>query len=433
MDDADETMASLDAFFIDEDVKWLLANARENRALKIAFPKEIHVSNMLAWLLSPDEGHGLGDLPIKELLFEAASSCAGPPGGSVGKFRPSFVANRSFANMVVVREYAVTDPTGRIDLVLVDPMQELVIAVENKYGARQSADQLKNYAEAIASQMERGTTWELICVLLDSDPDSAPEDPRWIKVSYEWITRMLRTQLDLKRLSADSEATLREFVEYLGDVGLAPYLRLDGDHVVDRARKVADKHQGIIRKMRDLRRQLSEPVAVLMSPKPEPIAIEYIRHRLLWDHVLETSDRAELITPVQRQLPGVLEDLDSGRCWTYFALPNWTACRIPADEGKDATWPIYAFIYRSSEKSSSQRFRVGAEFWPELIQPSQREALVTRAKGLRTTYKMSAKGMGGVAKRFKLASFECETQGDAIDKLVYLMKDIDQTLFAVKH
>ena len=97
----------VEAFFVDDDVRWLIAKAKENRALKIAFPREIHISNLIGWLLAPNEGHGLGDLAIKELLLKAwqAAKDQDKAPASIDQFKPTGITSASFGNSVVLREY----------------------------------------------------------------------------------------------------------------------------------------------------------------------------------------------------------------------------------------------------------------------------------------------------------------------------------------
>lgn len=423
--------AELDAFFCDERVRWLLASARENRALKIAFPKEIHISNLFAWLLSPNEGHGLGDLAIKELLLRVWE--AGEEhevGERLGRFLPAYVVGASFGNTVVLREYVAPAEAGRLDLVLIDPVQKLVIAIENKYGARQGSQQLRRYADALEFKLRRKEDWQLVCVLLDYDTESVPADTRWFKLDYEWVTKLIRSQVELGLIAQESAATLQQFAEHLEDEDLVPYPSLDDAKATAQAIAIAHLHPAVMQVMRELRAMsVDDSVNELLMATQGAVALEYIRRRPLWDHVLDTGARADLLVPVQKAFPAVKVDFESSTCRSYFSPPNWLQCwsASPSDE-EDLLWPIYALVYEH-ERAGEPVYRVAADFFPGRVKPHLVDNLRKRALVLRAKNGISAKGLGSRVQRIRLGEWECASKEEALPKLIQLMRDIDVVLF----
>ena len=419
--------SQLDDFFADDDVRWLLANARENRALTIAFPKEINISNLFAWLLSPHEGHGLGDLPIKELLFRAWDVCADDQEADrlLGRFRPALVHGLTFSEAVVVREYAAPEDAGRVDLVLVDPKNRLVLAVENKYGAKLGLQQLTRYADALEKKLPRDEDWQLISVMLDYDTESEADDQRWLKLDYEWVIDMIKTQLGLGLLSQESAATLQQFSDHLEDEGLVPYARLTPAQATDRILQVALRHADVLAQMKDLRKRSSiQAVDALLQRNQSLVTLEYTRHRKLWDYVLEVGARAHLLVPVKQAFPHVLADLESSSRVSYFTLPAWQEAWSQPDPD-DLCWPIWAAFYESGDVDRKV-YIVTGDVFPERCKEDLVEDITKQAKALRKRNGMKAQRPR--AAHIRVGHWRCTTKEEAIDKLLALMKAMDASL-----
>lgn len=420
----------VEAFFIDDDVRWLIARAKENRALKIAFPREIHISNLIGWLLAPNEGHGLGDLAIKELLLKAwqAAKDQDKVPASIDQFKPTGITSASFGNSVVLREYHM--PEGRIDLIVIDQTQRLVIGIENKYGAKEGPAQLKRYADALERKLKAKAGWRLIMVLLDYDVETVPADARWIKLDYGWLISLVRMQLELGLLSDESTQTLSQFVEHLEDEDLVPYPRLNDAEATRRALTVTHAHQAVVEHMRTLSEKMTpgESVSELLADKPDPLAFEYIRHRHLWDHVLLTGRRGDVLIPVENAFPDVDFDFESSRSKSFFTRKKWLACwNSEGDIDGETHWPVYALVRAIP---STGQYRVAADFFPQQVRPALVDNLRACALRLRKSNGMSDRGVNkATAKRIRLAQFDVPTKEAAINHLISVMKGIDIAMF----
>ncbi len=422
------TPRQLDRFFSSTAVRLLIANARENRALKIAYPKELQISRMFAWLFRSSEGHGLGDLALKTLLLKAWEAAAASGKASLIPLRPTVAHQVSFANAVVLQEYVPSSPSeakNRLDLVIVDQSNKLLIGIENKYGARQGPQQLKRYADALKKQLGKKRGWRLVLILLDDDESSQPHDARWVKLDYSWLKELVYAQMEAGLLSEESADTLQQFVGYLDASDGAPYPRLAETEISSIIVKLANDHPEVMYAMDELSNMdVVESMAELLSSTKGPLALEYIRHRQLWDHVLTAGAKAELLAPLQTLFKDVESDLSSS-CRSYFSRKRWRQhWRFDQSPVDEAYWPIYVMLYES-QRANEKVIRVAADFYPGHIQEQHRESYRTRALALRKTSNLSNRGLREGAERIRMLEQEFESLDDAKHAFVKAFKDVD--------
>lgn len=176
-------------------------------------------SRMLSWCLSPNEGHGQGDAMLKDLLIAAHGASEGTDGRTAdffGQWTPARVRTSGFGAAFVQREVPVRGletlkvrkqgHSGRLDLLIIDPQNRLMVVIENKYGSRLGQDQLRKYRDLVDQQI-LGTGeykgYHCAFVVMDmyntherGESDSADE---WAFIDYSW----LRSAGDRARLQAD--------------------------------------------------------------------------------------------------------------------------------------------------------------------------------------------------------------------------------------
>jgi hypothetical protein len=101
---------------------------------------EIRHSNFLAFLLDPQQPHGLGDAFLKRLIHKAIDNSSKPP------ISPLTLALADFSDSLVSREWR------GIDLVIDSKNNKLVFVVENKIDSSEGENQLGRYVEIIRSK-----------------------------------------------------------------------------------------------------------------------------------------------------------------------------------------------------------------------------------------------------------------------------------------
>lgn len=159
--------------------------------------RENQHSQMLAWLLSPSEGHLQGDAIIKDLLvkaYHASNKCTHDNKNFFSKWTPGRISTSGFGSMFVETEFCVS--SGRLDILLIDNSNKILVVVENKFGAKLSEKQLEKYVESVKESLPLNgyfKGFDLAFVYLDVHLDEMDEEKRdvlskrWAHLSYEWL------------------------------------------------------------------------------------------------------------------------------------------------------------------------------------------------------------------------------------------------------
>lgn len=154
---------------------------------------EIRHSNMLAWLLDPNENHGLGDSFLKAFVMRVTAKC------DLGKYNAFDILLQDFFTYQVYRE------SNHMDIVLHSPEEKTAIIIENKIWAGESSHQLNDYLEK--SKTEYSDCNQILYVFLTPDGRDSSDAEHWIPFDYDEIISALEV--------AKSETTLRPEVELI--------------------------------------------------------------------------------------------------------------------------------------------------------------------------------------------------------------------------
>jgi hypothetical protein len=165
---------------------------------------ETQHSDMLAWCLSPDEGHGQGDSVIRHFLHALHIAASAPPATFdnrrfLSDWTPGSIQTSSFGSAFITREYGIKiddKSKGRLDLFLVDPRNKLVVVIENKVGAKLTPQQLDKYHAAVKAEIAARPLfgeYSFAFVVLDRFLDSYDDDTldklgtKWALMDYSWL------------------------------------------------------------------------------------------------------------------------------------------------------------------------------------------------------------------------------------------------------
>jgi hypothetical protein len=133
---------------------------------------EIRHSNFFAWLLTPSESHGQGDLFLKAFLMDvlrkARQKDAVPP------ISPVELDGADLRGVEIRREW------HKIDLLISCEEPPFVIAIENKIDSGEHTNQLQRYKDAVASEFPGVKS---LFVFLTPEGDN-PSDDDWASYSY---------------------------------------------------------------------------------------------------------------------------------------------------------------------------------------------------------------------------------------------------------
>jgi hypothetical protein len=145
---------------------------------------EIRHSNFLAWLLNPNESHGLNDLFLNRFLRDILldERCT-----EISLFE---LPELNLSNTSIFREWQNIDLLVQID--------NLVIAIENKVYSNEHSDQLARYKELIETHF---VNEKKLFVYLTPFGDESSANEFYINYSYERIVEILSELLELYRNS----------------------------------------------------------------------------------------------------------------------------------------------------------------------------------------------------------------------------------------
>ena len=166
--------------------------------LKIA-DAEIRHSNILAWLLDPNQNHGLGDAFLKDLFRQITGKNA--------------ERGFDFSELNIFRERSHTDILLEYDY----RGKKFVICIENKIHAGEGKDQLKHYKDAVDKDYPDSEGWQKYFVFLTLDGHESSHPENWQSLDYEFIINSLRHLLrehefDLNR---HSEMIIKQYLTIL--------------------------------------------------------------------------------------------------------------------------------------------------------------------------------------------------------------------------
>ncbi|MFQ5502375.1 MAG: PD-(D/E)XK nuclease family protein [Phycisphaerae bacterium] len=173
----------LDAFLVDnnelEALNGRLARFNSFRILRIE-QAEIRHSNVLAWLLTPNETHGLGPHFLRRflsrLLLENEDIDV--------SLTPSRVELMPFDDVEVRREWR------RIDLLAISDSGGWCLLIENKVGSRESKGQLIRYKRVVQEEFPGRDLLPVYLTLDGEDPSKKGTEAGYIPLSYAQILEL---------------------------------------------------------------------------------------------------------------------------------------------------------------------------------------------------------------------------------------------------
>ena len=149
---------------------------------------EIRHSNVLAWLLDPEETHGLRDLFLRRWLmrvFHENESDAAPA------LDPVDIDSAPFSEVRIFREWAHLDLLIEIQV----SGETWAVAIENKVWSSQHSDQLATYRKRVKDAYPKAR----LAFILLSVVAEEPEDDPYVVATYAQVKRELDRCLDEQR------------------------------------------------------------------------------------------------------------------------------------------------------------------------------------------------------------------------------------------
>jgi hypothetical protein len=185
MKDKDQHIASIDRFLADnpefEDLSARLSQFNVFRALNIE-KVEIRHSNVLAWLLDPDESHGFSNIVLRRLL----SNILLMSDKTIKGLSAAKVELLDFSDIEVLREWK------NIDLLIIDRLNRIILFFENKIHSGESTGQLAKYKRIVEDEFPQFTIIPVFLTL--TGQESSDKDAQdYISYSHTQLYAMLST------------------------------------------------------------------------------------------------------------------------------------------------------------------------------------------------------------------------------------------------
>lgn len=228
------TDAQFDAFLEDYDV--LLQIEEQLQPFNIfeamnADKDELKHSAFLAFLLNPNQKHGIGEEFLRRFLFESAkiAQASGRTGENI--LRPSNVLASKLSGTTVRTE------EGGIDVLITNDANKFIVVIENKINAGETNDQLIRY-HAHVEKLYGG--WDKLYLFL-SPNKRAPSFDAYHPIAYELIQRIAQQVLTSKsgKIPTDVAVMIKHYFDLLGRNSMSE------NSVRDTAIKLYTKHKEV--------------------------------------------------------------------------------------------------------------------------------------------------------------------------------------------
>ena len=202
--------------------------------------KEVLVSRFLAWLLDANIGHDVGDVFLKEFLFQVIGL------EDWTKFSeqptPAEILTADFSQLDVKIEK--TFRSNRYDIVLVAKQCVLkkgfVCIIENKVGSTEGKEQTTHYFKSSLEKYPVDLFPYRLYIYLAPE-EIQPTDDHFIPISYQLILDVIKQVRDIKSLSQRNSFLLDQFEESIMK-DIAP-----DKNMVDLAQAIYDQYQDVFR------------------------------------------------------------------------------------------------------------------------------------------------------------------------------------------
>jgi hypothetical protein len=241
---------------------------------------ELRHSELLAFLLDPNEAHGLGDSFLRRLLQRALAT-------SEGKVPVSPVD----LDVWELDEVEVRREWSSIDILVVDSRNKLAVIIENKIDSSEHSDQLRRYWAIVGREFP---DHRLLGLYLTPDRDE-PSDKSYFAIDYGLVADLVERFTDTRAstIGPDVRTVLRHYGQML-----RRHIVSDSE-IADLCRKLYKKH----RRAFDL----------VFAHRPDP----------------KQGVVRDLVEKLVQERPNLVLD-DCTRSYVRFAAEKWDASKAHA-------------------------------------------------------------------------------------------------------
>lgn len=279
---------------------------------------EIRHSNMLAWLMDPNENHGLGDAFLKGILQRLMENDLD------GKYDVFKILLSDMYSFSVYREWK------NIDILLTSSEEKILVAIENKIGSHEHSNQLSRYREILETDFK---DYKRVYVFLTPDGEEPSDVANWDVLTYTDVVEVLEHLYGQIELQQDVSLIIRNYIEVVRrDI-------VEEQQLIDICNKIYNKHKKaldlIFEYRTDGRTQISDAIMNALDKLNEEGTII---HSADWGNfVFRTSDMDAMLPLLEtpKSSWGTLNcysywfNLREGKFYGVFELGGWN---VPEDE-----------------------------------------------------------------------------------------------------
>ncbi len=250
----EESLQKLEAFVLDEKLRELersLGKFNLFTTLRLHDREIIH-SRMLAWLLSPDESHDLGDLFLRRWLMRVLHNFRG---GSANRPSVIQVEVAKWREVEVFTEWKPRGSKDRLDVLVnlyTEEGQSWQIAIEMKVRSVQAKGQLAKYEQALKKDYPDRD--HRILLFLTRDGELADEQTDFVSVDFHHLKEALEEILAerAERLGSGPRGLIENYLNLIKN------WFMDDSDIAEQAQRIYSKH--------------SEALELLFQHRPDAVA-----------------------------------------------------------------------------------------------------------------------------------------------------------------
>jgi hypothetical protein len=274
-----------------------------------AVKQELRHSDFLAYLINPQQNHGLGDTFLRKLLQKAISRIN----------RPSIPVSPVDLDIWNLEDSEVFREWQNIDILFVNEANGLVVAIENKIGTGEHSDQLERYWQ-ILRHAHPGR--RILGLYLTPDGEE-PSHPEFLPVDYGQIASLVEDLTGNRQLSANPDVRTL----------LLHYAQMLRRHIVSES-EIAELCQRIYRKHK-------QALDLIYNHRPDNVAA-----------------RGEFLKSLIRGSTELAEDFSS-KSNIRFTLKNWESAKLKSGRGWTKSGRMLLFEFQNFEDSLKLKLLIG--------------------------------------------------------------------------
>lgn len=195
-----DELSALKAFLLDIDCLDRLSNWTNKfnvfDVLKIS-RAEIRHSNVLAWMMNPNENHGLGDSVLRGFIQYVVTSF--PDNSDV--FSTLLMDCYNFS---IYREW------HNIDILAVSENEHFLLCIENKIDTGEHDDQLNRYRNLVEKDYP---DYKKMYVYLSPEGDTSSDPTRWCSMSYKDVLNIIESACNRKKPMPEATLLIENYID----------------------------------------------------------------------------------------------------------------------------------------------------------------------------------------------------------------------------